>query len=141
MYKALLSLVLTLAVMPLAAKDITINANDQMQFDVTDIKVNAGEDINLTLNHTGKLGKNVMGHNVVILTKGADTKAFAQKAQKAKDNDYIPKNSDKVIAHTKVIGGGESDSISFKIDEAGTYEFICSFPGHSFVMKGTITVE
>ena len=141
MRKFLLALSLSVLAMPLFAKDITINGNDQMQFDVSEIKVKAGEEIKLTLNHTGKLPKNVMGHNVVVLALGTDTKAFAQAAQKAKDNDYIPAGSDAVIAHTKIIGGGESDTVSFTIDKAGTYDFICSFPGHSFIMKGTIVVE
>lgn len=141
MRKFLLALSLSVLAMPLFAKDVTINANDQLQFDVSEVKVKAGEEIKLTLNHVGKMPKNVMGHNVVVLELGTDVKAFAQKAQKAKDNDHIPKNSDAIVAHTKLLGGGESDTISFTIDKAGTYDFICSFPGHSFVMKGTIIVK
>lgn len=141
MRKFLLALSLSVLAFPVFAKDVTINANDQMQFDVKEVKVKAGEEIKLTLNHTGKLAKNVMGHNVVVLALGTDSKAFSQAAQKAKDNDYIPADSDAVVAHTALLGGGESDTISFTIDKAGTYDFICSFPGHSFIMKGTIVVE
>ncbi|AOE49680.1 azurin [Kangiella sediminilitoris] len=141
MHKLLMTVFLSLLAMPLFAKDITINANDQLKFDVSEIKVKAGEEIKLTLNHTGKMGKNVMGHNVVVLAAGTDVKAFAQEAQKAKDSEYIPAGTDAVIANTKLLGGGESDTISFTIDEAGTYEYICTFPGHYFMMKGTIIVE
>lgn len=141
MRKFLLALSLSVLAMPLFAKDVTINANDQLQFDVSEVKVKAGEEITLTLNHVGKMAKNVMGHNVVVLNLGTDVNAFAQEAQKAKDSEHIPEGSDAVLAHTKLLGGGESDTISFTIDEAGTYDFICSFPGHSFVMKGKIIVE
>jgi azurin len=141
MHKFLTAVFISLLAMPLFAKEVTINANDQLQFDVTEIKVKAGEEIKLTLNHVGKMAKNVMGHNVVVLDLGTDVKAFAQKAQKAKDNEHIPQGSKAIVAHTKLLGGGESDTISFTIDKAGTYDFICSFPGHSFVMKGKIIVE
>ena len=44
-------------------------------------------------------------------------------------------------AHTKIIGGGESDSVTFpvaKLAAADSYTFFCSFPGHSSIMKGTL---
>lgn len=141
MRKILLAVVLALFTMPLFAKDVVVNSNDAMKFDVSEIKVKAGEEIKLTLNHTGKLGKDVMGHNFVVLAKGTDVQAFANAAIQAKANDYIPEGNDSVLAHTKVIGGGESDTITFTLKEKGTYEFICSFPGHSFMMKGVIIVE
>lgn len=141
MRKILLTVVLALIAMPLFAKDVVVNSNDAMKFDVSEIKVKAGEEIKLTLNHTGKLGKDVMGHNFVVLAQGTDVQAFANSAIQAKANDYIPEGNDSVLAHTKVIGGGESDTITFTLKEKGTYEFICSFPGHSFMMKGVIIVE
>ena len=141
MHKFLTAVFISLLAMPLFAKDVTINANDQLQYDVKEIKVKAGEEIKLTLNHVGKMPKNVMGHNVVVLKLGTDVNSFVQDAQKAKDNDYIPQASKAIVAHTKLLSGGESDTISFTIDQAGSYDYICSFPGHSFVMKGKIIVE
>ncbi|ACV26941.1 azurin [Kangiella koreensis] len=141
MRKILLTVVLALFALPLFAKDVVVNSDDAMKFDVSEIKVKAGEEIKLTLNHTGKLGKDVMGHNFVVLAQGTDVQAFSNAAIQAKANDYIPEGNDSVLAHTKVIGGGESDTISFTLKEKGTYEFICSFPGHSFMMKGVIIVE
>lgn len=141
MRNILLTVVLALFAMPLFAKDVVVNSDDAMKFDVSEIKVKAGEEIKLTLNHTGKLAKDVMGHNFVVLAKGTDVQAFANAAIQAKANDYIPEGNDSVLAHTKVIGGGESDTITFTLKEKGTYEFICSFPGHSFMMKGVIIVE
>lgn len=141
MRNILLTVVLALFAMPLFAKDVVVNSNDAMKFDVSEIKAKAGEEIKLTLNHTGKLAKDVMGHNFVVLAQGTDVQAFANAAIQAKANDYIPEGNDSVLAHTKVIGGGESDTITFTLKEKGTYEFICSFPGHSFMMKGVIIVE
>ena len=120
-------------------KTIVINSNDQMKFDTAEIKVKAGEKVKLTLNHTGQLPKNAMGHNFVLLKKGIDVADFAMKAMDAKDNEYIPSKG--VIAHTKLIGGGESTTIEFTAPAKGTYDFICSFPGHYAMMKGKFIVE
>jgi azurin len=40
-----------------------------------------------------------------------------------------------------VLGPGESETITFKLDAAGEYNFICSFPGHYALMKGVITAK
>lgn len=121
--------------------EITLGANDQMKFDKNEIRVKAGQMVRLTLEHTGTMEKNVMGHNFVLLTPGTNINEFGQEAVSAADNDYIPQNSDAIIAHTKMLGGGESTTIEFEAPEAGTYDFICSFPGHYAVMRGKFIVE
>ena len=124
------------------AANVTLEATDQMTFNLKEIKVKAGQTVNLTLKHVGQMDKKVMGHNFVLLKKGTDLSAFGEAAVAAGPaNDYIPTGGADVIAHTKLIGGGESDTISFKAPEAGTYDFICSFPGHLALMKGTFIVE
>jgi azurin len=121
--------------------EITITGNDQMQFNLAELKVKAGQTVRLTLKHVGKMDKNVMGHNWVLLTKGTDMGAFGLVAVEAKATDYVPAGTDKVIAHTKLLSGGESDTIEFVAPAAGTYDFICSFPGHYALMKGKFIVE
>lgn len=122
--------------------DVVITGDDLMKFNLKEIKVKSGEKVKITLKHVGKLDKNVMGHNFVLLVKGVDLVGFATKAATARDTDYIPEGSENdVIAHTKTIGGGETDVIEFDAPEPGTYEFLCSFPGHYAMMKGTFIVE
>jgi azurin len=112
-----------------------------MQYSTNELRVKTGE-ITLTLKHTGKMEKAVMGHNLVILKAGTDVNAFGAKASEAKAQDYIPASeAGSVIAHTKLLGGGESDTITFTISEPGTYDYICSFPGHLALMKGKLIVE
>lgn len=121
---------------------LEITGNDVMKFDKTELRAKAGQKVTLTLHHSGKLAKEAMGHNVVILKSGTDVAAFAAKAVEAKANDYFPESeAANVIAHTKLIGGGESTTIEFTAPEAGTYPFICSFPGHYGFMKGDFIVE
>ncbi len=126
---------------PMANNVIEIEGNDQMQFNLNELHVNAGEKVTLTLKHVGKLSKDAMGHNFVVLKPGTDIQDFSLKAVDAKETDYVAKSEEAlVIAHTKVLGGGESDTIEFTV-EAGTYDFICSFPGHSGMMKGKLIAE
>jgi nitrite reductase (NO-forming) len=44
-------------------------------------------------------------------------------------------------AGTETIGGGKSQTITFTVDQNGTYEFECSVPGHAQAgMTGQIKV-
>ncbi|SMO44986.1 azurin [Saccharicrinis carchari] len=122
---------------------IELEGHDNMKYTGdTKVKVKAGQKIILTLNNVGQLPKEAMGHNVVVLTLGTDVANFGTEAIKAKDDDYIPANlASSIIAHTKLLGPGETDSITFRLDTPGVYDYICTFPGHWATMRGTITVQ
>jgi len=85
-----------------------------------------------------------MGHNWV-LTSAANMQPVATDGMAAGiDKDYLKPGDDRIIAHTKIIGAGEKDSVTFDVSKlaAGTdYAFFCSFPGHISMMKGTVTVK
>ncbi len=125
-----------------AACSVDIDGNDAMQFNLKNIDVpKTCTEFTVNLSHSGKLAKNVMGHNW-ILVKTADLQAVANDGMAAGlDKDYIKAGDTRVIAHTKVIGAGEKASVTFdtsKLDAAGAYTFFCSFPGHWALMKGTL---
>ena len=119
---------------------IVLEAGDNMQFNTKEIRVEQGQKIELKLTHTGSMTKLSMGHNFVLLDKGTNLNEFAVAAIEAKDNDYIPE-TDKILAHTKLLGGGESDTIIFEAPAAGTYQFVCSYPGHVALMVGKFIVS
>ena len=119
---------------------IILNSDDLMRFDKNMLLVQSGQKITLTLNHTGKMDKLIMGHNFVLLKKDVDVAAFAEKAVLAKNNQYIPEGEE-VIVYTKLLGGGESDTITFDAPEKGYYTFLCTFPGHWGLMKGKLVVK
>jgi azurin len=121
---------------------VNLTGDDRMKFDKAEIKVAAGSKVKLNLTHAGKLPKKAMGHNFVLLKSGTDIPAFANAAAGAAVTNYIPAGQkDSVIANTGVIGGGESTSIEFDAPAAGTYDFICTFPGHYALMKGKFIVQ
>jgi azurin len=122
---------------------VEITGNDQMQYNVTAIKAKPGEVLTVRLKTIGKIPKFAMAHNFVLLTKGSDPKAFADKAISAKASEYIPAELKKqIIAHTGMAGPGETVEVTFKAPTAaGKYDYLCSFPGHFAAgMKGVLTV-
>ena len=145
-FRAIACLSLVLAAPGAFAADkvckLDINSTDQMSFDKKELAVAADcTSVELTLHHTGKLAVAQMGHNWV-LTKTADAQAVANDGLAAGvANDHIKKGDARVIAHTKLIGGGQTTSVTFPtsaLTKGGAYTFFCSFPGHIALMKGTL---
>lgn len=142
--KLMIASAISLASVPAFAAEcaVEVHSTDQMTFETKSIDVSKScKTFTVTLKHTGSMAKAVMGHNWV-LSKTADAQAIATDGIAAGlDNDYIKAGDERVIAHTKIIGGGETATASFDVAklEAGTpYEFFCSFPGHIGLMKGEL---
>lgn len=124
---------------------VTVESNDAMQFNVKSLQVPSScKSFDITLKHVGKLPKTAMGHNVVI-TKTADVAAVAKDGISAGvANDYLKTGDSRVLAHSKLIGGGESDTLTLdvgKLAAGENYSFFCSFPGHASMMKGTLKLS
>lgn len=124
---------------------VTITSNDAMQFDTKEIAVSSScKEFTVNLTHSGKLPKTVMGHNWV-LSKTADKQGVTTDGMGAgADNNYLKPGDERVIAATSLIGGGESTSVTFpvsKLSASEAYTFYCSFPGHSAIMLGSLTVK
>ncbi|MBO9357452.1 azurin [Bordetella petrii] len=142
--KATLAILLSAASLPVLAAqcETTVESNDAMQFNTKEIVVDAScKQFTVHLKHVGKMAKAAMGHNWV-LTKQADMQPVATDGMTAGlANDYVKADDARVIAHTKLIGGGESDSVTFdtsKLAAGEDYAFFCSFPGHWAIMKGAL---
>mgnify|MGYP001137633352 CR=1 FL=1 len=112
----------------------TVEANDAMQFNTKTITVpKTCKTFKVTLKHTGKLPVTAMGHNGVI--------ADGMKAGAA--NSYEKPGDARILAHTKLIGGGESDTATIdvaKLKAGEQYAYFCTFPGHAALMKGTLSL-
>ena len=144
--KLVVASVLTLASVQVFAADcsVTVDSTDQMTYDAKDIKISKScKTFTVNLTHSGSMAKTVMGHNLVI-SKTADSAAVATDGMAAGiDANYLKAGDDRVIAHTKVIGAGEKDAVTFdvsKLKAGEDYAFFCSFPGHISMMKGAVTL-
>ncbi|HEX4618837.1 MAG TPA: azurin [Steroidobacteraceae bacterium] len=141
-----LAAVLAAAVLlPLAAHadpcKVEISGNDLMQYDKQQLAVPATcKEITVTLHHSGKQPREAMGHNWVLVN-AADYTAVANAGLSAGlASDYVAPGDKRVIAHTRVVGGGETTSVTFpatRLKKGGDYKYLCTFPGHNALMHGT----
>ena len=120
----------------------TIESDDALRYAPNNIEIPlACKTFTVTLKHTGRLPKLAMGHNWV-LAKFSDLDGVARTGMLAgADKAYIDPKDSRVLAHTGVVGGGESSSITFdtaKLVRGERYGFVCTFAGHSPVMRGEI---
>lgn len=113
-------------------RTITVQGTDNMKFDVTLIEAEPGEVIRITLETISNIPKQAMAHNIAIIDQDVDMDEFVSASIMARDNEYIaPEFEDRVIAHTAMIGGGETSTIEFTVPETpGDYDYVCTFPGH-----------
>lgn len=123
----------------------TIDATDAMRYNRASLDIpKSCASFTVTLRHVGKMPKTAMGHNIVIAKTsdmaGIDTDGIRAGVA----NGYLKANDARVIAASKLIGGGETTTVNIpvaKLASGGPYSFFCSFPGHSTLMKGTINLR
>ena len=121
---------------------LEISGNDQMQYDKPLLSVPAScTQVTLRLHHTGKLPREAMGHNWVLVN-AADFNAVVTAGMAAGlANDYVQPADKRVLAHTGVIGAGQTVSVTFAtsiLKPGADYRYLCTFPGHNALMRGTL---
>ncbi|HEU4325090.1 MAG TPA: plastocyanin/azurin family copper-binding protein [Roseiflexaceae bacterium] len=119
---------------------LTIGARgEELAFDKATLTASAAQPVSLTFTN-GSSGQN---HNWVLVNGGDDVASQVDQAATASgDPNYIPPGDPNVIAHTKLLPGGQNETISFTAPAAGTYTYLCTYPGHYGAgMKGTLTVQ
>ena len=127
-------------------KEVQIQADDHMRFDVTAFEATRGQKITVTLKNVGTTPKLSMGHNFIMLDRSVNEQnvtKFLDAASTEASHDYVPPSSKEVLAHTKLLGPGETDTVTFNAPQIpGQYLYLCSFPGHySQGTKGFMTVK
>jgi azurin len=126
-----------------AGRTIELAGGDDMKYSLTTITAKPGETLHIVLKGAGTIPKIAMAHNFVALKAGVDAAKFSQDAMTARDTDYVPaaRKAD-VLASTTLAGPGETVEVTFKAPAAGTYPYLCTFPGHFAAgMKGDLVVK
>jgi len=118
---------------------VTITSQPGLQFDIKEVKVKAGSKVKWEFNNPDD-----MIHNLLIVKPGAADEIGNEALNlglKGHDMGYVPE-SDKVLFHTKLLEPQTNDVIYFEApSEPGTYQYVCTFPGHHFTMRGVLIVE
>ncbi|MEM7147378.1 MAG: plastocyanin/azurin family copper-binding protein [Verrucomicrobiota bacterium] len=151
----LIATTLTLAGIAFAQEDkdaqVVVINTDKLQFLYTDadgkkmdgFTVKAGKPVVIKFSNTSTGAP--QPHNIIICKPGKDgaitQAAMAMMADPtALEKGYVPE-SDDIFAHSKLLQPGESEDMKFTVEEPGVYPYLCTFPGHFVLMKGTMTVE
>jgi glycosyltransferase involved in cell wall biosynthesis len=68
---------------------------------------------------------------------------FLDPASTEASHDYVPPNDKNVLAHSKLLGPNETETVTFTAPYVpGQYLYVCSFPGHyTQGTKGFMTVK
>lgn len=112
-------------------------------YNTKELKAKAGQKVKLTFSNTGAAVP--QPHNVCIGKAGSKDRLLAAAMQMMTDPNgmtkgYIPDSPD-LLAHSKLLQPGSSETIEFTAPPAGEYPYLCTFPGHSMLMNGVLKVE
>ena len=125
-------------------RTIELTGGDDMKFNLTKLEAKPGETLHVVLKSTGTIPKVAMGHNFVLLKLGSDVAEFIKASMTAAASEYVPAElKAQVVAATKLAGPGETVEVTFKVPaKAGSYPYMCTFPGHYAAgMKGELVVK
>lgn len=117
------------------ALQIGVVGND-LKFDAGKLSAKAGSDIQVTLknNATSK----ALQHNWVLVKQGTVDAVASAGLGAGPANNWIAKGDPNVLGFVPLVDGGASGTATIKVPAPGTYQFLCSFPGHSATMQGTL---
>jgi azurin len=114
------------------------NTMTDIAFEPSELTVPAGSRVVMTLNNNSSAQG--MNHNIVIIKLGSGEEVATAAIQAGQDKEYVPDHH-AVIAFSKMTNPGESIQFEFTAPPAGSYHYICTFPGHYPKMIGRLNVE
>ncbi len=115
-----------------------------MQYDKKELTAKAGERVAIFFMNP----ECPLQHNFLLCKPGTDAaigklsdEMLQKDAAGALAKAYVPESPDIVVAGKNLLGPGQSEIIQFTVpDVAGDYPYVCTFPGHRFLMKGVLKV-
>ncbi|GAA4327875.1 hypothetical protein GCM10023149_31590 [Mucilaginibacter gynuensis] len=118
---------------------IVIGTKPGLKYDKDELTVKAGSKIKLTFTNNDD-----MPHNFVVVEPGQAV-AVGELAMKlglaSTKLSHIP-NTPKLLINTTLVGPGSSQTIYFVAPtKPGKYTYVCTVPGHFYVMQGILNVE
>ena len=110
-----------------------------MKYDLVEFSVKAGKAVKLIF-----VNPDFMPHNIVMVNPSkADEvgQAAINLGAAGFDVGFIPQSKE-ILWASKLIDHKGEEIIEFTAPTApGDYEFVCTFPGHHFVMRGLMKVR
>jgi len=113
-------------------------------YDVKQFTVKAGSKVKLTLSVPAYAIQRP--HNLVMVHPGRADDLVRATMLMMGDPDgltknYIPEDKSMLVAHTKLLYPGETQTIDFVVPKVtGSYPYHCTFPGSTVIMYGKMVV-
>ena len=119
------------------------DAVNPMAYSIKLFNVKAGQPVKLTFTNKAAVP---LPHNVVVGKAGSKDALMAASMKIMTDPNgmakgYVPDDCPDIIAHTKLVQPGQSETITFVCPAPGDYPYMCMFPGHSIMMNGIIKAQ
>ncbi|MBI5566032.1 MAG: multicopper oxidase domain-containing protein [Chloroflexi bacterium] len=119
----------------------TASGAAEFKYDKDTLEAPAGSKIKLKFsNNTNP--KDEVGHNWVLVKPGQEASVVANGKAAGDGKDWLDSDDPGIIAHTRLIEGGQSVTIRFDAPPPGTYTYLCTFPDHYAAgQKGTLIIK
>lgn len=114
------------------------NTMVDMSYDKKELRVKQGSTVKLTFSNDGSDPS--MVHNFVLIEEGTADQVGPAGMKAGLDNNYIPKMKE-VLVFTNLTQPHGRTEITFPAPDKGTYDYICTYPGHYQKMNGKFIVE
>ena len=117
---------------------ITVGTKPGLKFSLEQFQVKAGSKVEIIFNNDDD-----MLHNLVVVIPGTaiEVGEMAMKlGLEGQGKNYIPETT-RVLYHTNLLQPHTSETIYFVAPEKpGDYTYVCTVPGHFYIMQGTMKV-
>jgi len=117
--------------------EFEISADDNIQFSQVLLEVEAGSRVSVTLVNKSKDKQ----FNWVLTRFGQMLRVVTEGGQAGESNGYLKPNDSNVIAHTRLLKAGESQTVTFDAPPPGDYQFFSTFPGYYTRLNGKLIVK
>ena len=75
-------------------------------------------------------------HNWVLVQNGTKDGVATDGTAAGPGAAWVAEGDDRVLAKSGLLDPGTTEEVNFTVPAAGTYQFVCTFPGHNFTMFG-----
>lgn len=120
---------------------IALSTATGLQYAQRELRARVGEYLAIRLENP-----DTMPHNWVLTKVGAADRVAALADRMVAEPDALERNyvpdSDDILCHSRVLMPGAGCTLYLRAPEApGLYPYLCTFPGHSQIMRGVLVVE
>ena len=122
-------------------KEATLEIESDGDFPVfvpDELTVPTGAKVKLTFHHTGMIM--TQSHDWVLVKPGTMEDVETAGIEAGEESGWVKKGDPNVLIATPLIGKGATTTVEFTAPAPGDYPLMCTTPGHSEDMHGTLHV-